>query len=232
MNTQTILFAVAAAMVALLWAPVRQRLALSRAKHRSMAGHARIGRWLSTLIPFYDYDEAQFFGADGAPDSIAQQRRDGFSNLAALYAQRFAKTARATSDVQPAIPDLQFTSRYRVPFQFSRVVRQNFGAGSFLQSSSGPVTTDLDGNRFHDLTGSYGVNVFGYDFYKECIERGSARVRDLGPVRAGGDIVPYVWHGGRDAGGAAGALSHPAQSSGSILWRLSRLVGRRATRSR
>jgi glutamate-1-semialdehyde 2,1-aminomutase len=84
--------------------------------------------------------------------------------------------------VQPEIPDLQFTSRYRVPFQFSRVVRQNFSAGSFLQSSSGPVTTDLDGNRFHDLTGSYGVNVFGYDFYKECIERGSARVRDLGPV--------------------------------------------------
>ena len=32
------------------------------------------------------------------------------------------------------------------------------------------------------MTGSYGVNVFGYDFYKECIEQGSARVRDLGPV--------------------------------------------------
>jgi len=32
------------------------------------------------------------------------------------------------------------------------------------------------------LTGSYGVNVFGYDFYKECIARGSERVRDLGPV--------------------------------------------------
>jgi glutamate-1-semialdehyde 2,1-aminomutase len=26
------------------------------------------------------------------------------------------------------------------------------------------------------------VNVFGYDFYKECIERGTAQVRDLGPV--------------------------------------------------
>ena len=25
----------------------------------------------------------------------------------------------------------------------------------------------------YDLTGSYGVNLFGYDFYKECIERGS-----------------------------------------------------------
>jgi glutamate-1-semialdehyde 2,1-aminomutase len=42
--------------------------------------------------------------------------------------------------------------------------------------------TDLDGNRFFDLSGSYGVNVFGYDFYKECIERGSELVRDLGPV--------------------------------------------------
>ena len=34
----------------------------------------------------------------------------------------------------------------------------------------------------YDLTGSYGVNVFGYDFYKDCIARGSERVRDLGPV--------------------------------------------------
>jgi glutamate-1-semialdehyde 2,1-aminomutase len=42
--------------------------------------------------------------------------------------------------------------------------------------------TDLDGNRFFDLTGSYGTNLFGYDFYKECIRRGSERVQDLGPV--------------------------------------------------
>ena len=35
---------------------------------------------------------------------------------------------------------------------------------------------------FYDLTGSYGTNLFGYDFYKECIRRGSERVQDLGPV--------------------------------------------------
>jgi glutamate-1-semialdehyde 2,1-aminomutase len=62
------------------------------------------------------------------------------------------------------------------------LVRRHLSSGSFVASSSGPVTTDLDGNQRYDLTGSYGVNVFGYDFYKECIERGSARVRDLGPV--------------------------------------------------
>ena len=33
---------------------------------------------------------------------------------------------------------------------------------------SGVTITDLDGNRFYDLTGSYGINVLGYDFYKEA----------------------------------------------------------------
>ncbi len=69
-----------------------------------------------------------------------------------------------------------------MPFQFSRFVREHFKAGNFLEASSGVTVTDLDGNRLYDLTGSYGVNVFGYDFYKECIARGSERVRDLGPV--------------------------------------------------
>ncbi len=42
--------------------------------------------------------------------------------------------------------------------------------------------TDVDGNAFYDLAGSYGVNLLGYDFYKGCIERGAERVRALGPV--------------------------------------------------
>src|SRR5262249_56717078 len=41
---------------------------------------------------------------------------------------------------------------------------------------------DLDGNWSHDLAGSYGVNVFGHEFYKECIDRAVERVRELGPV--------------------------------------------------
>ena len=44
------------------------------------------------------------------------------------------------------------------------------------------TVTDLDRNVFYDLAGSYGVNLFGHDFYKACIEEGAARVRGLGPV--------------------------------------------------
>jgi glutamate-1-semialdehyde 2,1-aminomutase len=51
-----------------------------------------------------------------------------------------------------------------------------------LQASSGVTVTDLDGNVFYDLTGSYGVNIFGNDFYKECIEIGEKRAKALGPV--------------------------------------------------
>ena len=181
MNT-TIIAAVGFVALLVIWKPLQLRLELSRAKHRSLAGHARIGRWLSSLVPFYEYGDDEFFRADDAPPEVETQRRAAFQNLSALYLKRFARTAALTSEVQPELADLQFTARYRVPFQFSRYVRQHFNAGAFVECSAGPVTTDLDGNRRYDLTGSYGVNVFGYEFYKECIERGSERVRGLGPV--------------------------------------------------
>ena len=159
-----------------------KRLQLSRAKHRSLAGHARWSRRLARLIPYYEYDESQFFAADDAPEPIPAQRRAAFERLASDFRQRFPKTVRQTQEVQDELSDLQFTARYRVPFQFSNYARQHLSSGSFAISSSGPTVTDLDGNQRYDLTGSYGVNVFGYDFYKQCIEHGSARVRDLGPV--------------------------------------------------
>jgi len=158
------------------------RLQLSLAKHRSLTGHSRMARRFASLVPFYEYDESHFFRADAAPKEIAAARRAGFMRLAAIFAERFKKTAELTGEIADGVSDLQFTSRYRVPFQFSGFVRRHLKAGSFVESSSGVTVTDLDGNRFYDLTGSYGVNVFGYDFYKECIERGSEQVRGLGPV--------------------------------------------------
>jgi glutamate-1-semialdehyde 2,1-aminomutase len=165
-------------LLRLLWL----RLQLSLAKHRSLAGHARIARRFARLIPFYEYDERQFFRADGAPDEVAARRREAFMQLAALYAQRFPQTMALTRQIEGCVSDLKFTGRYRVPFQFSRLVREHLRAGAFLESSAHTTVTDLDGNQLYDLSGSYGANLFGYDFYKECIARGSERVRELGPV--------------------------------------------------
>ena len=179
MDEAVTLYALGAVAAVAALSGLMPRLELSKAKHPSLSGHARMARRFAALDPYYEYDEAHFFRCDNAPDEIAAQRRAGFLRLAALYRERFAKTAALTAQAAENIPDLQFTSAYRVPFQFSRYVREHLKGGSFVQSSSGVMVTDLDGNPFYDLTGSYGVNVFGYDFYKSCIEGGTARARAL-----------------------------------------------------
>jgi glutamate-1-semialdehyde 2,1-aminomutase len=174
----------ALALGALAWTLPRakRRIELSRAKHRSLAGHSRIAKAIASLIPGYAYDEERFFASDGAPPEVVKRRRVGFEQLAAFFEARYPKSAQMTAQAREGIADLQFTGSYRVPFQYSPYLRQHLKTGSFLSHSSGVTVTDLDGNVFHDLTGSYGVNVFGYDFYKECIAEGAAMVARLGPV--------------------------------------------------
>ncbi|MFY7866385.1 aminotransferase class III-fold pyridoxal phosphate-dependent enzyme [Roseateles sp.] len=174
----------ALALAALAWTLPRakRRLELSRAKHRSLAGHSRMAKRLAGWIPGYAYDEARFFNSDGAPEDVVSRRRVGFKRLAESLAQSSPKSIAMSAQAREAISDLQFTGSYRVPFQFSPYLRQHLKTGSFLQSSSGVQVVDLDGNAYYDLTGSYGVNVFGYDFYRECVDEGIALTHQLGPV--------------------------------------------------
>ena len=175
-------YGIGAAAVATSVAALRKRLELSQAKHPSLSGHGGIARRLARFLPFYEYDAERFFCSDGAPHDIATHRRAGFKELSQIYRTRFAETIRATAEAAESLSDLQFTAAYRVPFQYRRLVRAHLPSASFVESSCGVMLTDLDGNRSYDLTGSYGVNLLGYDFYKETIERGAARVRELGPV--------------------------------------------------
>ncbi|MGA8078242.1 MAG: aminotransferase class III-fold pyridoxal phosphate-dependent enzyme [Xanthobacteraceae bacterium] len=175
-------YGLGAAAVATSVATLKKRLELSQAKHKSLGGHSRMARRLAGFVPFYDYGDDRFFCSDGAPADVAALRRTGFERLATLYKTRFAETIRRTAEASENIPDLKFTDAYRVPFQYRRKVGTDLPSTAFVQSSDGVTLTDLDGNRFYDLSGSYGINVLGYDFYKGAIDRGIARVRELGPV--------------------------------------------------
>jgi glutamate-1-semialdehyde 2,1-aminomutase len=162
-----------------------RRLQLSKAKHPSLTGHSKMARRVAAQVPFYEYGDERFFCSDDAPTDIANQRRAAFERLVALYRERFVKTVAMTNEVADSIPDLDFTSHYRVPFQYRNLVRTQLKAGAFLSASAGVTITDCDGNIFYDLTGSYGVNVFGYDFYKRCLARATERAAALGPVLGG-----------------------------------------------
>ena len=159
---------------------IYRRLELSRAKHPSLTGHSRMAKRVVSFLPGYQFTEAQFFSCDGAPDSVANNRRTSFYQLADLLQKRHEKSIKLTAEAREIISDLQFTGAYRVPFQFSPLVRQHLKVGAFIQSADGVFVTDHDGQKFFDLTGSYGVNVFGADFYKECMQEGSERVKDVG----------------------------------------------------
>ena len=155
---------------------------LSRAKHPSLQGHTRAARWFARCAPYYEMDGARFFSADSAPNEIASRRRAGLERLASVLEQRAPQTIRATEALAPSVSDLQFTTAYRVPYPFREYVSRTLRVGSMVEETHGVQVTDLDGNVAYDLSGSYGVNVFGHDFYKTCLDNGIARVRNLGPV--------------------------------------------------
>jgi glutamate-1-semialdehyde 2,1-aminomutase len=158
------------------------RLRLSRAKHPSLQGHARLARRVARLLPFYEHDDDVWFASDGAPSRIATLRRAGFERLARLFETRAPESLALSRQLEVGVSDLQFVNAYRVPFQYRNRVRERLGVGAVLRASRGVEVEDLDGNRAYDLTGSYGVNLLGYEAYKDCIARGMARVHELGPV--------------------------------------------------
>jgi glutamate-1-semialdehyde 2,1-aminomutase len=182
MDSTIAIYAAGAVALVALARKAATRLALSRAKHPSLSGHSRIARRVTAQIPFYEYDERTFFDSDDAPADVAANRRQGFFRLAQTFRARFPESVRVTEEAKPTISDLRFTSAYRVPFQYSRFVQEHLRFGSFVRASEGPLIEDLDGNRLFDLAGSYGVNVFGYAFYKACMAEAAELVRDLGPV--------------------------------------------------
>ncbi|TSA07700.1 MAG: aminotransferase class III-fold pyridoxal phosphate-dependent enzyme [Comamonadaceae bacterium] len=161
---------------------LRHRVELSLAKHRSLVGHPRIAKRISAWLPAYSYRDADVFELDGATPAVVDGRRRAFDTLVTQYALRFQRGRQAGLEVVSALSDLQFINAYRMPFQFRQLVGEQLKAGSFMKSSDGVTLTDLDDNCFYDLTGSYGVNLFGNDFYKDCIDQGSDEVRALGPV--------------------------------------------------
>src|SRR5262249_29522298 len=75
--------------------------------------------------------------------------------------------------------DLAFVNAHRVPFQYQEYVQHHLRTGSVVDASDGPRLRDIDGNWSYDVGGSYGVNLFGSDFFKRCIDRGVERAREL-----------------------------------------------------
>jgi glutamate-1-semialdehyde 2,1-aminomutase len=149
---------------------------------RATAWMPALSRRLSPWVSAFHYTGDDFFTADGADNQLVTRRKDALERLADSLQSRHARSAEWGNEIKEGFSDLRFADANRVPFPFARVMRERFNLTTVVTASRGPRLCDVDGGSSLDVSGSYGLNVAGFDRYKEWIQRGWDRVKDLGPV--------------------------------------------------
>src|SRR3984893_15659891 len=157
---------------------------------RAVALVPMISRGLSKWVKTRDYSDAEFLRADGAASRWIELRERAIDRLAGVLQAHSAKSIAWGNEIRESFADLRFTDANRVPFPFMRLMRERFNLCSVVTASDGPRLRDLDGNWTLDVSGSYGLNVAGFERYKDWIQKGWERVKELGPAL--GPLHPVV----------------------------------------
>ena len=185
-----VLGAVAGTAGVLLGVHLLRRLRVAVLTMRARAWVPSVSRLLSSWVNAHDYSGEAFFSADGATERVVGRRLDALDRLSASFGAAHAKSAGWGASVREGFSDIRFADANRVPFPFAKTMREKFDLTTVVTESDGPHLRDLDGHWSLDVSGSYGVNVAGFERYKEWIERGWERVKALGPVL--GPVHPIV----------------------------------------
>jgi glutamate-1-semialdehyde 2,1-aminomutase len=157
---------------------------------RATAWVPAVARRLSSWVSAHHYTGDSFFAADGAPVDLVNRRMRALDRLSDSIGVRFRQSTAWGNSVREEFSDLRFADANRVPFPFAPLMREKFNLTTVVTASDGPRLRDLDGGWSLDVSGSYGLNVAGFDRYKTWIENGWNRVKELGPVL--GPVHPLV----------------------------------------
>ena len=149
-----------------------------------------LSRRLSEWVKSFDYSDEEALAADGATLTRVQGRKNALAKLSAIFKTRYANANAWGNQISDSFSDLRFTDANRVPFPFVRMMREKFKLLAVVTESRGPKLRDLDGNWNLDVSGSYGLNLAGFDRYKVWMKNGLEKVNDLGPVL--GPIHPII----------------------------------------
>merc|ERR1719247_3642003 len=134
---------------------------------------------VSKILPKYVIGEDKFFDCDGCSKEVAQQRKDAIMELSEKWKSKYPKCNEFSKELKKMISDLRFTSGRCFP-AFNEVVNSYLDPSTALAKTNGPNVIDIDGNSAMDISGSYGVNVCGYEAYKGFITEGWAAAKDKG----------------------------------------------------
>jgi glutamate-1-semialdehyde 2,1-aminomutase len=137
---------------------------------------------MARLIKYFSISETEFFQVDGAPNPVIVKRRNALKSMVQSHLDKNPGVIKYFDKLEPMISDVQFTSDYRIPFPFQKVIPKHLRQGLIIDESRGTQIKTIDGEWLYDVSGSYGVNVFGYDFYKDCLAEGFDKAKAIGPV--------------------------------------------------
>jgi len=136
-------------------------------------------KFASKILPKYVIGEDKFFTCDGASKDVGEQRKAALMELSERWKGKYPKCAEFSLELKKMISDLRFTSSRCFP-AFNEVVNSYLDPSMALDRTEGVDVVDLDGNSSMDISGSYGVNVCGYEKYKEFIEEGWSHAKKAG----------------------------------------------------
>ncbi|CAE7723065.1 mycA [Symbiodinium pilosum] len=136
-------------------------------------------KFASKILPKYTIDEDLFFSCDGASPEVAERRRASMKELSEKWKKKYPKCQEFSSELKKMISDLRFTSARCFP-AFNGVMQKYLDPSMALDRTEGVDVVDLDQNSSMDISGSYGVNVCGYEKYKDFIEAGWANAKKQG----------------------------------------------------
>lgn len=128
-------------------------------------------RYASKILPKYSISEEEFFTCDGCSEEVGARRKAAIEELSKKWKAKYPKCQKFSEELKKMISDLRFTSARCFP-AFNAVVQKYLDPSMALERTEGVDVIDFDGNNYMDISGSYGVNVCGYEKYKEFMEEG------------------------------------------------------------
>jgi len=135
--------------------------------------------WVVNILPRFHIKKEDFFSADGATPEVALKRKDALEKLQKKWEEKYPQCLKFGSSLKKLISDVRFTSGRCFP-PFNDVTNQYLDPSMALAKTDGPCVVDIDGNKSLDISGSYGVNVCGYEAYKKFITTGWQTAKDKG----------------------------------------------------
>ncbi len=173
---------ITAAIIVWLMYQLAVRLRLSQAKHPSLRGHVKMSRRVAKWVPYFSYHLKKFYACDGANKDVVAKRRQGMAELVKRIEGQNSISQHYAQSLADHISDVNFVGAYKVPFPFKEQLPQALKIVPIAEQAQDVLLKDLDGNWRYDVAGSYGLNIFGYDFYKHCMNAGHEAAAKLGPV--------------------------------------------------